>query len=124
MKKIQNTLILAFALAFVFMHSCKEAETVSPDPVDTTTTGAKATYALDAAPVFNASCATSGCHTAGAGIGSLASYDNAKAFTQGGKVLKAMKHQSGAKAMPQGSPKLADDKIAKIEAWINDGYLP
>ena len=104
------------------MHSCKEAETVTPDPVDTTTTAAKATYALDAAPVFNASCA--GCHTAGSAIGSLASYDNAKAFTQGGKVLKAMKHQSGAKAMPQGGAKLADDKIAKIEAWINDGYLP
>jgi len=84
---------------------------------------ANATYTADAAPVLDASCAVSGCHTSGAGIGSLEGYADAKKFAEGGRLVGVMKHESGFSPMPKNGDKLADDKIAAVEKWIADGLL-
>lgn len=120
MENLQITLILIALFGFAFLQSCKEEEVVTPDPIDSAT---KVTYTADVAPIFNASCALSGCHASGSSNGSLATYASAKSVTQGGELVKSVKHVPGAKAMPVGQPKLSDEKIAKIEAWITDGYL-
>lgn len=125
MKHLNIYACTLLVVGLLFAMSCTKdtpAPVVTPDPTpDTTTT--KVTYTADVAPIFNASCANAGCHNSGSGVGSLANYTDAKAYTQTGKVLKAIKHQSGAKPMPQGGSKLPDATIAKVEQWIADGYL-
>lgn len=116
MKKLKLISFLLLAFGVVLVTSCGGSdETVTPD--------VKATYTADAAPVFNASCNFSGCHNIGSVNGSIGNYDDAKAFTQGGEVLKSIKHEAGVDPMPQGGSKLSDEKIAAIEKWISDGYL-
>jgi mono/diheme cytochrome c family protein len=39
------------------------------------------------------------------------------------KLVKAIKHESGVKAMPPGG-KLSDEDIAKIVAWVDGGAKP
>ncbi|PCJ63941.1 MAG: hypothetical protein COA58_15025 [Bacteroidetes bacterium] len=90
-------------------------ETVTPDP--------KATYTADAKSILNASCNFSGCHNIGSANGSIGNYADAKAFAQGNELLKAINHEDGVTAMPQGTNKLSDAKIASLEKWVADGYL-
>lgn len=57
-----------------------------------------------------------------AGI-SLESYGDVKTYTDNGKLLGSIKHTAGISPMPQGSGKLDDCTIAKLERWINNGAL-
>jgi hypothetical protein len=112
--------IKLFALAFLggivlFTVGCTEDETPD-DPV------AKTTYA-DVSTLLNSSCAISGCHADSSQVGSLEGYADAKAFAEFGRLLGAIKHEAGFSPMPKNGTKWSDADIAKIEAWINDGYL-
>lgn len=106
--------------AAMSIYSCKEEEPIVKKPIeeepkDTTkyTTGTK--------PIFDTNCALSGCHQSGASIGSLANYNDAKAFAGFGRLLGAIKHESGFSKMPKNQPKLSDVNIAIIEKWIAEG---
>lgn len=80
-------------------------------------------YTADIAPVL-ATCASDGCHdnvATQAGI-NLTTYENVKSGSANSKFLKAIKHQSGAQAMPpSGFDKLSDANIKLIECWIQNG---
>jgi hypothetical protein len=103
------TILMLFALIVI---SCSKDDTTTAD-----CSGSTPTYTADIAPILNASCALSGCHTAAFpsdGI-DLSSYQKAKSASLNGKVLASMKHSSGAKAMPLGGAKLPDGDIRKVE---------
>lgn len=105
--------------SFLLLCSCSKDESIVVD-----CTGISPTYKNDIAAIFNASCATPACHDANTkaeGI-NLSTYASAKSATQNTKLLKSIKHDSGAKAMPQGSAKLSDVIINKIACWIQNSY--
>lgn len=113
--------LLSFAVAAIMLLlvSCGKDDNNTSD-----CTGVTPTYTADIAAIYNASCATTGCHAGSfpaEGI-DLSSYTSAKSQSlNNDDVLKSIKHSSGVKAMPQGAPKLSDDKIKLIECWIKNG---
>ena len=115
-----KTKIFSFLLAFVLigLYSCGNN---TDDKVDCT--GVTPTYTADISPIL-ASCAIDGCHgnvATQANI-NLTTYAGAKSGSANSKFLKAIKHQSGAEAMPPaGNDKLSDANIKLIECWINNG---
>jgi hypothetical protein len=118
MKKSTSYLLLLLMGGMLAFHACKD----EPDPVTPTTqvpTSPK--YTADVSPILNESCALSGCHNAGASNGSLAIYIDVKTFKSLDKLIKAVKHEAGVKAMPLSGTKLSDAKIAILEKWISTG---
>ncbi len=72
-------------------------------------------------PIFSANCVS--CHSgAGASAGiRLSNHAEVSAAADGGRLLGAIRHQSGFSAMPPTGPKLTDCQISQIEAWIAQG---
>ncbi|MBK9255443.1 MAG: hypothetical protein IPM42_08150 [Saprospiraceae bacterium] len=111
-------LYLFLSIGFVFIIGCSKDEDQQVD-----CTGVTPTYTNDISKIFNASCATTGCHSAvfpANGI-NLSSYETSKSASLNGKVLQSVKHSSGAFQMPQDGPKLSDASIKLIECWIKNG---
>lgn len=81
-------------------------------------------YASDIQPIMDLHCL--GCHSypaaSGAGI-ALDSYASLSSYAASGLLLGAIAHQTGYTAMPLGTPKLPDCKIATIRNWITEGTL-
>jgi len=118
------TLALVIGGSLLFTACSDDTDPIEPvDPVDQTDTTTNTSYTKDTKAIFDGSCAFSGCHSSSSGVGSLATYADSKAYTESGKVVGAIKHESGFSNMPKNSAKLSDDKIATIEKWIADGYL-
>ncbi len=86
---------------------------------DTTTVS----YAADIQPVLQQKCATSSCHDASslANGYDMSKYSGAKLAADDGKVLRAIRQEPNASAMPKGMAKLDDCSINKIARWINQG---
>ena len=74
-------------------------------------------------PVFTNTCATAGCHGSATAAGGyvLKEYKDIKDAVLNGKVLCAIKHESGCSDMPKNSDKLADSTICAIEQWAENG---
>ena len=84
-------------------------------------TGQTPTYNNDIKAIYDANCATSGCHNAShhaAGI-DLSSY-SAAASANNDDILGSVEHKSGYSAMPQGAGKLSDTQIKKIYCWMQN----
>jgi len=81
------------------------------------------TYSGDVAPIISTNCLV--CHSTAANLGNvrLEGYTALKTYVTNGKLLGAIKHQSGFSAMPQNAPKLSACNIAKIQKWVDDGAL-
>jgi cytochrome c5 len=78
-------------------------------------------YSQTVLPILDNSCVS--CH-AGAGASGgvrLDSHSAVAAAAASGKLLGAIKHESGFSAMPQGAPKLSDCNISTIEALVQQG---
>jgi cytochrome c5 len=113
---------------FVTLYACKnksEPVPVKKDPVPVAYCDSlKATYNTHVATLMTASCATSGCHDIfGAGGIKLRNYDEVKTQAGFDRFMKAIKHEAGFNAMPQGKPKLSDDNIKMLECWISKGFV-
>jgi hypothetical protein len=117
--KIKNAFTLAFFIVFgaLFFVACTE-ESDDPEPTDNSE---KFTYSTHAEPILTNFCATTGCHVSGAQVGSLANYNDAKAFVQVGRIMGSIKHDAGFSPMPKGQAKLSDQVIETIQQWIDDG---
>lgn len=63
------------------------------------------------------------CHSASQAQGGvvLEGYNNIKKYVDNDKLLGAIAHLSGYKAMPQGASKMAQDDICKIKYWVDNG---
>ena len=106
--------VLSGALFLLLLISC------SKDDSGTATidcSGLTPKYSTDIASIMNNSCATDYCHDNGTRAGgyNLSSYANVVAGTKNSNFLKSIKHEGGVEKMPQGSAKLADDVIKKIQ---------
>lgn len=78
-------------------------------------------YLQDIAPVFSQYCNV--CHSSAAQMGSvvLDNYNDVMVEVENGRLMGAVKQESGYSPMPQGGGKLDDCTIAKMSAWINQG---
>ena len=74
-------------------------------------------------PILQASCYT--CHSnanylsAGAGI-KLENHPDLKAMAESGKLMGAVRHESGFIPMPHGGGKLSDCEISKLQQWVEN----
>ena len=79
------------------------------------------TYSSAVVPIINAYCVT--CHNTGSPSGGINfdNYASVKLQVTSGALIGSIKHLAGFSAMPQGSPKLDDCLIRKVEKWIENG---
>jgi Cytochrome C oxidase, cbb3-type, subunit III len=65
------------------------------------------------------------CHTGASASGGvmLDNYTNVRAVAMSGKLLGAITHSPGYRAMPDFAPKLPECRIAEIRTWIRNGIL-
>jgi hypothetical protein len=86
--------------------------------------GITVTYTADVKPVFDASCATSGCHDAASAQHSviLDNYANSKASFEAHTLLCSINHGSDCAHMPQGGAMLTFEQIQKITCWAQGGF--
>ena len=74
-------------------------------------------------PILQRNCYV--CHSAAVNNGNitLEGYNQLIQHVNNGKLLRAIRHDSGVSPMPQNAPKMVGCDIAKIEKWIADGAL-
>lgn len=77
-------------------------------------------FATTIKPILDQYCATAGCHniTAAAGY-DLSTYAGANLAK--GRIVGAVKWETGYSAMPQGGSKLNNCQISQISAWVAEG---
>ena len=79
------------------------------------------TFSNDILPLLQNKCTP--CHVDGSSDGGY-SFDNYTGIEPNkDKILSSVKHEQGSQNMPQGSDKLSDQDISKIECWILNGAL-
>lgn len=113
----KGSILLFLALALGLSSCGKDAITMFD------CTGISPTYSIDIKPILNASCALSGCHDAfspNAGF-DFSTYNSASSGSQSGRFLGAIQQKRGFLAMPNGLPKLGDDKIKLLTCWVENG---
>lgn len=84
------------------------------------------TYTATVKPILQASCYMCHSNTNAASSGNgikLENYTDVQNMAKNGKLLGAVKHQSGYKPMPLGGVKLNDCDINKLEKWVLNGTL-
>ncbi|XZF12517.1 hypothetical protein ACTHGU_12050 [Chitinophagaceae bacterium MMS25-I14] len=81
------------------------------------------TYASTIAPIMAQNCTTSGCHDAATASGGyvLDSYSGVQAVASSGRLMGAVKHESGFSAMPQNANQLDACTINKLQTWVDAG---
>lgn len=79
------------------------------------------TYSAFVAPLLASNC--NSCHNEATSNGNVitSTYTGLKTAVNSGVFRKAINHESGASAMPQGGNKLPSCELLKIDAWINQG---
>jgi hypothetical protein len=107
------------------MVSCTDAADSNAKYMEATDcTGSSPTYTTHVAPILNARCATSGCHTAispSHGL-NLQGYQIVKSTFDQHKLLCSINHGSECNAMPQGAGKLSESDILTITCWAKNGF--
>ena len=116
MKKIS---ILSLFSLFLILWACNGDNSGTTD-----CTGVVASYSATVKDILNSSCALSGCHTSQNPQSNidLSTYDKAKLNGAKASFLCSIKHESGCKPMPDGSPKLTDTEIKILDCWASNGF--
>lgn len=86
--------------------------------------GGPITYTQNVKSIIDGNCAST-CHNAvkPAGGIDLTTYEKVKQQCLEGKLLLAIQHADGAKAMPKRAEKLADATIQVVVDWVNAGAV-
>jgi hypothetical protein len=108
------------AASLVTLSACYyDVEEVLYPPSDCVTENMS--FLTDIVPVIQSNCYV--CHSAAANTANitLEGHASISIYVQDGRLLGAIKHQSGFSAMPQNAPPLRACDIAKIESWIESG---
>lgn len=113
-------------MLFAAVASCNDsAESNARYLADTDCSGNTPTYTADVAPILNARCATTGCHTAltaSHGL-NLNGYQVVKTTFDQHKILCSINHGSECNAMPRSSAKLSEADIITITCWAKNGFV-
>jgi len=72
-------------------------------------------------PILDQYCATSGCHDAATKGGGYDFSAYAGVNLAKGRIVGAVKQESGYSAMPKGGAKLNDCQVSQISAWVSAG---
>ncbi len=132
--EVSQALIITFEPGVAGTYS--GTMTISSNTASTTNTvslsgSAGVSYIDIVQPIFNSNC--SGCHGSNGGL-SLSTYNNLMAGTStngpvvvvgdgaNSLIVRKLRGQAGSR-MPQGGAALANETIAMIETWINQGAL-
>ncbi|RMF02338.1 MAG: hypothetical protein D6772_03615 [Bacteroidetes bacterium] len=97
------------------------ADNLSCDPGAGSCETSSVSYLQNLVPLLQTHCV--GCHsgsTPSANI-NLSTYAGVRAVGLNGRLVGAIRHDSGFSAMPQGGAKLDDCSIRQFEAWVADG---
>ena len=118
MKKIFARII--YISLVVHMISCtyhNEEELYPAGECDTT----NVTYQATIVPIVSQNCYE--CHDANAPISGipLEGYSNIKSMIDAGRLIGAIRHQTGFSPMPKDRGSLPECDILKIEKWVSDG---
>ncbi len=116
---MRTTIILIFTA--IILQSCvyNKEDILYPEPEPDTIIS----YSKTVSEIILNNCLS--CHSnadannSGAGI-KLEDYSDLKIIVDNGKLLGAIKHETGFASMPLGNDKLDDNKISQIEQWINE----
>lgn len=119
MKKL---ILLGTLAAFISIASCEkeEIEPMMDPPEQEECKTDDVTYSNTISSILSG-CTASSCHGS-ATSRSMANFADAKAFASKGRILGAVKQQTGFSAMPKGGTKLSACKISQVEAWVNAGF--
>lgn len=110
-------LIAAFVTLFGLLYSCQD-EYVAPyvDPNACNTTDVSFKNFIE--PLMTQRCAYAGCHTAGAAVGSLATYDAIAAYAKNGKLVAKSNGTMNGMYLQDSTLGCV---LLKVEAWVNQG---
>jgi hypothetical protein len=131
----KKVLIFGFILA---LSSCAENTSSNEDSkIDDGGLETPSVYVRDIQPIFNASCATSGCHASSSATSGIKMSSYSEVMASVGNVLgklvvtndasnssivKVIEGTTNSVArMPFGGSALSSADITKIKDWINDG---
>jgi uncharacterized membrane protein len=103
-------------LIMVSVQGCyyDNAEDLYPVTIDTTDT--TPTFKDDIQPLITTSCASSGCHAAGASNPVLETYGQIKS-----QITRIEARAIVEKTMPQSDPKPTEKELADLKTWIDSG---
>jgi cytochrome c553 len=113
-------LLFLIVIAFFSMCTNNSEEELYKD-VDPSCDTTNVSFSNDVFPIIENNCIS--CHgTDNPPLGIvLNNYSAIRDVAESGRLLGAIRHESGYTPMPQNAPKLEECKIAAIEAWINRG---
>jgi hypothetical protein len=121
MKKLYFVLIFLTLGSFMVMESCKHEPEEMPGPGGGTDCDTlNVTYPGTVYPLLEQYCFS--CHSGdnpSAGL-DFTDYNIVAALAENGFLLGSIRHEEGYVPMPQGTPKLSDCDISKIEIWVRD----
>ena len=111
--------IMMMALAAITVAGCyyDSEEDLYPSNCEIT----NVSYANDIVPVLASQCL--GCHSTAANQGSvrLEGYDAVKIWVNNGRLIGAIRHDSGFSPMPKNAGRISPCAIAQMESWIAAG---
>jgi len=113
--------LIAVTVVMIALHSCYYDNIEDLYPSSSTCDTTNVTFTNSVKPVIDANCIT--CHNDALMNGnvSLSNHDKIAAVAASGKLLGVIRHDSDYPPMPQGTAKLPDCTIRKIEVWVNAG---
>ena len=119
MKRVSLFKVLVLAIGIA---SCSNSSPA--DLVDATPLPAVVSYATNVKPIMDANCVS--CHGAVPNFGapnSLNTYQTVRQSIENGDLIQRINRQpSDFMLMPQGGPKLPQNKIDIIQRWIDQGF--
>jgi hypothetical protein len=127
MKKTILFFSFIFSIYTIFT-ACKKETAASNRNSDYTNaancTGVTPTYTKDIKSIFDAQCASSGCHAAinPAHALNLSTFETSKRDFDAHAFLCSINQDAGCDKMPIGRSKLSADDIKKITCWAKNGY--
>ena len=117
---VSCTLILVVTLLTILPGCYYDVEEELNTPDACVTTGMS--YQADIKPIIDSQC--NACHNGASRLGgiSLETHADVSQYASNGRLIGVIRHDSGYSPMPKNGAKLPDCAIAKIEAWIADGF--
>jgi cytochrome c553 len=119
---VKLSLIVSFIITALLVATCKHDIPLTDGDNNIDTCGTIVfTYSGAVAPLLTTNCTR--CHNATTTRGgiNLSTYEGVKTVALSGRLLGAIKKETGYKPMPPGNNKLPDCQIRQIEKWVQAG---
>ncbi len=107
----------------ILLSSCYYDNKEDLFQLDTDCDVSDVSYSAIIQPILDNRCYS--CHAAAIELGNvnLEDFTSLKSYVDSEQLLKSVRHEPGASAMPPGGVKIPDCEIERIEKWITNGAL-